>query len=64
MTHPDVTVARSRAISDAIAGRYDNRETSQRGRIAYDTKHAQLLRDIEELGPARGSDEDVRRAEV
>jgi len=64
MTHPDVAIARSRAVEDAIAGRYDNRECSQRGRVAYDVKHASLSRSIEAIGEALGTDEDVRRAEL
>lgn len=62
MTHPSVAIARSHATDDAIAGRYDNRESSQRGRVAYDVKHAQLVRDMEALGRCIGTNEDVRRA--
>ena len=64
MTRQNVAIARSRAVEDAIAGRYDNREQSQRGRVAYDTKHAQLSRAMESLGPALGTDWEVHKAEL
>ena len=64
MTHPDAILARSRAVEDAIAGKYDNREATRESRAAYDARHAQLTRSIQELGGCIGTDEDVRRAEV
>ena len=64
MTHPSVAIARSRAVEDAIAGRYDNRETSYAAKVAYDTKHASLSRSIEAISEALGTDDDVRRADL
>ena len=62
MTHPDVTIARSRATEDAIAGRYDNRESSHAAKVAYDTKHASLSRSIEAINEALATDQDVHNA--
>jgi hypothetical protein len=63
MTHPDVTIARSRATTDAMHNRYENRECSKRAKVAYDTKHAELRRAIEALESPICTNEDVRRAE-
>lgn len=64
MTHPDCTIARSRAVEDAIAGKYDNREQSHAGKVAYDVKHSSLTRSMEAIRECLATDEDVRRAEL
>jgi len=60
--HPETAIARSRATKDAMHNRYDNREHSQRGKVAYDSKYAALRRVIDELESPRANDEDVKRA--
>lgn len=62
--HPCTALAHSRAIEDAYRNHYANREDSQRGKVAYDAKYAEVRRSIEALPGCSGTDDDVRRGEV
>lgn len=50
MTHPDRILAKDRARQDAFDNRYDNRETSQGAKVAYDVKFAEVRRNIQGCG--------------
>lgn len=58
------TQAHWRAIADATRGVYDNREATVRARVAYRVKHAQITGLLQALPPCRGTDEDVRNADL
>ena len=65
MTNPDIAIAHSRAVEDAMRNSKANPYAYDTNAYrAYEAKHTALRAAIEGIGECLGTDEDVRESEA